>query len=581
MSMITATAWVPRGFAAPFPSKYTFDEEEFERISKLAKLELDDAKDGLAEAQAELAGVPLPKKDDDDDDEDEEEEDDDNDDDDDEEAQPGAAGRDIDLQDDDLAEYDLDNYDNDADDAAEGPADNLTMSMFGNVRNLAYHSSNAEDPYITLDDGQQSDDDEREEMQILPTDNMLLAARIEDEVAHLECYVYEDDADNLYVHHDIMLPAIPLAVEWLNMPITKPGESMQENQKANYVAIATMDPDIEIWDLDTVDCMYPNAVLGQGTAEASAAAAVSAPPKPGQKKQKKKKKSTQINNAYHVDSVLALSANRHHRNLLASASADTTVKLWDLSTQQCAKSYNDFHTDKVCALHFNPHAAHSTILLTGSYDRTVCCADLRAAEGTKPSRWGVDSDVEQVRWDPHNEHIFYVSTESGILYCFDARNPPSSPEKTKAVWRLQAHEASLSSFALNPTVPGFIATASTDRSVKLWNVDQSTNQPSMVVSRDLGVGRVFSTNFGPDDAVAFRLAVAGSKGAVQVWDTSTNKAVREAFAGRVKGIDATEVKERLVAVANDEDESESDEDEGEEGEEGGAADERGWESMSE
>jgi periodic tryptophan protein 1 len=51
MSMITATAWVPRGFAAPFPTKYTFDEEEFKRIADLAKLQLDDAKEDLEEAQ--------------------------------------------------------------------------------------------------------------------------------------------------------------------------------------------------------------------------------------------------------------------------------------------------------------------------------------------------------------------------------------------------------------------------------------------------------------------------------------------------------------------------------------------------
>jgi len=51
MSMITATAWVPRGFAAPFPSKYVFDDDEYERISKLAKLQLDDAKEELEEAK--------------------------------------------------------------------------------------------------------------------------------------------------------------------------------------------------------------------------------------------------------------------------------------------------------------------------------------------------------------------------------------------------------------------------------------------------------------------------------------------------------------------------------------------------
>lgn len=54
--MITTSTWVPRGFAAPFPSKYTFDEAEFERIAELAKLQLDDAEDDLKEAQDEEDG---------------------------------------------------------------------------------------------------------------------------------------------------------------------------------------------------------------------------------------------------------------------------------------------------------------------------------------------------------------------------------------------------------------------------------------------------------------------------------------------------------------------------------------------
>ncbi|KAL1305667.1 hypothetical protein AAFC00_007260 [Neodothiora populina] len=575
MSMITATTWVPRGFAAAFPTKYVFDDDEYERISKLAKLELDDAKEGLAEAQAELngdgkTGDDNVKK-----------------------AtsaarQAGSSGsgaekedEDIDLNDDDLKEYDLEHYDSDDEEAGENPENvESSMSMFGNVRSLAYHQSNAEDPYITLNEGEASDDEDREELQIMPTDNLVLAARIEDEVAHLECYVYDDQDDNLYVHHDIMLPAIPLAVEWLDMPVNKKGTTAES--KGNYVAVGTMDPDIEIWDLDTIDSMYPAAILGQGTAESSAAAALST-----QKKKKKKAKNAEkINANYHTDAVLSLSANRAHRNLLASASADTTVKLWDLTTCTAAKSYQ-YHSDKVCSLHFHPNPSHATILLSGSYDRTVCAADLRLSEMDKIPRWGVDSDVENVRWDPFDEHKFYTSTESGILYCFDARNAPSDPAGTKPLWRLQAHESSLSSFSINPSLPGFIATGGTDRTVKLWNVQQdSASGPSMVVSRDLGVGRVFSAQFAPDESVAFRLAVAGSKGNVQVWDTSTNRAVREAFGGRAPGVKpasaSDDVVERLVGVAAD-DEDDSDEEEEEEEEEDAApgADERGWESMSE
>jgi periodic tryptophan protein 1 len=59
MSMITATAWVPRGFAAPFPTKYKFDEEEFKRIAELAKLQLDDANEDLDDARNGVRATKL------------------------------------------------------------------------------------------------------------------------------------------------------------------------------------------------------------------------------------------------------------------------------------------------------------------------------------------------------------------------------------------------------------------------------------------------------------------------------------------------------------------------------------------
>ena len=84
-----------------------------------------------------------------------------------------------------------------------------------------------------------------------------------------------------------------------------------------------------------------------------------------------------------------------------------------------------------------------------------------------------------------------------------------------------------------------------DKQVKLWNA--KSDGPSMVVSRNLDVGKVFSTSFAPDSEVSFRLAVAGSKSSVRIWDTSTNAAVRRAFADTV-GEASGDVKERLVGL---------------------------------
>ncbi|KAH0539121.1 hypothetical protein FGG08_004359 [Glutinoglossum americanum] len=549
MSMITATAWVPRGFAAPFPTKYDFNDEEFERISSLAKLQLEEAKEHLDEARnqaGETSGVGGPSKG---------------------KSKAAEAPRSLGDVDDDLKEYDLEHYDDD--DTKDGE-DGETMGMFGNVKSLAYYVSNAQDPYITLQENEE-DNEEREELQILATDNLVLAAKVEDEVAHLEVYVYEDEADNLYVHHDIMLPAIPLCVEWLDIPVGKGKGEAGKDTNGNFVAVGTFDPDIEVWDLDLIDCLYPNAILGR-SGESSES---------NKKKKKKRKKSKKADDRYHVDAVLSLAANRHHRNLLASSSADKTVKLWDLNTTACAKSYSH-HTDKVCSLSWHPK--ESTILLSGSYDRTVVAADMRAPDAKAP-RWGVESDVEMVRWDPHDPNFFYISTENGVIHFHDARVAPSSPETSRPVWKLQAHDESVSSFDVNPIIPGFLATGSTDKEVKLWNVQPSG--PSMVVSRNLGVGKVFSANFAPDKEVGFRLAVAGSKGVMQIWDTSTNAAVRRAFAHRVAPVEG-EVKERLVGLeeeeSSEEDEGEAEaEDRVEAAEEGKEeiAEREGWESMDE
>ena len=116
-------------------------------------------------------------------------------------------------------------------------------------------------------------------------------------------------------------------------------------------------------------------------------------------------------------------------------------------------------------------------------------------------------------------------------------------------------------------------TGSSDKQVKLWNVSAGGG-PSMVTSRDLGIGRIFSTTFAPDREVGFRLAAAGSKGSLQVWDTSTNAAVRRAFEHRLGNADPTreEIRERLVGL---QDGKESDEEENDGGEE------NGWESMEE
>jgi periodic tryptophan protein 1 len=93
--------------------------------------------------------------------------------------------------------------------------------VFGKTSGLSYHENGDEqDPYITLDDNV-DDDEELREMEIEPTDSMIIACKTEDDVSHLEIYLYEQEEDNLYVHHDIMLPSFPLCAEWMDYKVGK------------------------------------------------------------------------------------------------------------------------------------------------------------------------------------------------------------------------------------------------------------------------------------------------------------------------------------------------------------------------
>jgi periodic tryptophan protein 1 len=78
------------------------------------------------------------------------------------------------------------------------------------------------------------------------------------------------------------------------------------------VAVSTMEPEIEIWDLDTIDVMQPSVVLGGRSSN---------------KKPKKDGKVAKFRKGSHKDSVLALAWNGTFRNVLASGSADRTVKV--------------------------------------------------------------------------------------------------------------------------------------------------------------------------------------------------------------------------------------------------------------
>lgn len=237
-------------------------------------------------------------------------------------------------------------------------------------------------------------------------DNMVLTARCEGELAVLEAHLFNEQSQSLAMHHDLMLPAFPLCLEWLDF---RPGSSLESNEGAdskspfgNYVAVGTFDPTIEIWNLDVTEALYPDCLLGLPQSKIPQQQVLGTG-----KKKKKLLRRPEPSSLYHVDAVLSLSWNRLQRQYLASGSSDCTVKVWDLSQaseHKAVASFDKIHSDKVQAIQW--HGKNPQSLLTCAYDKTICSLDIRAPESAL--RASLSADPEVCRWDPWNEHCFYV-----------------------------------------------------------------------------------------------------------------------------------------------------------------------------
>ncbi|KAK1326715.1 Histone-binding protein MSI1 [Acorus calamus] len=300
--------------------------------------------------------------------------------------------------------------------------------------------------------------------------------------------IYEEFADgesNMYVHHDIILPAFPLCTTWLDF---KP----KTGDQGNFIAIGSMDPAIEIWDLDIMDEVQPFLVLG-GVSE---------------KKKKGKKKSVKYKENSHRDAVLGLAWNKILRNLLASASADESVKIWDLAKEACALILLDLHTDKA---------------ITPQVQAVTWNQDI-----PEKKIWDVIDFFCKCSADGHEIFFTYrmVSLEDGTVQGFDIRAASSNADSgAQPSFTLHAHDKAVCAVSYNTSTANLLATGSTDKMVKLW--DLSNNQPSCVAS--LKAGAVFSLSFSEDSPSL--LAIGGSKGKLQVWDILSDPGVERKYKG--------------------------------------------------
>ncbi|KAL4444359.1 hypothetical protein ABPG75_012096 [Micractinium tetrahymenae] len=524
--MISALAWIPKGAAKAEPEQAELTAEELEAMKAAAEDDAPDEEDAGSEtsdeeqdsdSDMEAAGEGAGEEED--------------------EAaavararavaaalksnkgESGAASAGGDSLAAAMAELDMEHYDSEED----GGAAARILGGSGNP-GMAFYRDPSADPLLAGNSDSDTDS-EGEAFRLRPDDLLILAARNEDDLSHLEVWVYEEADErgpaNLYVHHSLMLPAFPLSVAWLDCDPTG------RRERANIAAVGSFEPGIELWDMDVVDAVEPLCTLG-GANYAAARAAAEAGSSDGagggggggdKKKKKKKKKGAAapevpVRPGSHTDAVLGLAWNAAFRNVLASASADKTVKVWDVATQACQHTLTH-HNGKVQSVEWNP--AEAPVLLSGGFDKRACLMDMRQPDAASVPAWTVSADVEALAWDPHSPTQFVVASEDGVVACYDARQGAGSAP----LYTLCAHSKQTCALSFCPAVPGLLATSSTDKKVKVWSMRE--NKPSLLATQNLNVGAVFAMAYCRDSPLT--LAAGGAAGTVSVWDTMSASAV--------------------------------------------------------
>ena len=252
----------------------------------------------------------------------------------------------------------------------------------------------------------------------------------------------------------------------------------------------------------------------------------------------------------HTDSVKDVSFSPDGQ-IIASASADNTVKLWNVKDGTLLRSLAG-HSSNVYAVSFNPNG--KTLASTGNdgtvrlwnidgnsiksfkgHDKNLSCINFSpdgktlavAAFDGRVGLFNVDDGNSVQIIDAHSEPIVSVSFSPDANMVASA-----SLDGTLKLWNvsdatliktIKGHRNKLAGASFSPDGK-MVATVSFDRTVKLWNIDDGT----LVQTFEGHLAPVKSVSFSPNGKV---IASASEDGTVKLWNLEQNDIDPQTFRG--------------------------------------------------
>lgn len=123
------------------------------------------------------------------------------------------------------------------------------------------------------------------------------------------------------------------------------------------------------------------------------------------------------------------------------------------------------HTRTISAMHTHPSKPET--LFTASYDSSIRATDLQksvAVEVYGPEERDADDPISGIDMAATDPSVVYFTTLNGGFGKYDTR----TKAKDAKTWQLS--EKKIGGFTLHPLAPHYVATASLDRTMKLWDL---------------------------------------------------------------------------------------------------------------